>query len=76
MGLPLKDHVLDYRGRVEAVSIDDLNRVARHLDSGDAVIVVVGDAGRLTTPLEKLRPVSIPAAADASNMGGGELVFH
>jgi zinc protease len=49
------DTLATFRTRVEAVTADDVQRVAReHLDPGRFVIAVVGDAAAIRAPLEEL----------------------
>lgn len=53
-GLPT-DWLAGYRDRIAAVSVDDVQRVARaHVDPDHFVIGIIGDAASIRTPLEAL----------------------
>jgi zinc protease len=57
LGLPVED-LLRYRERINAVTAEDVQRVAReYIRPDQAVIVVVGDATRVADKLEKVAPV-------------------
>ena len=66
----------EYTKKIEAVTKDDVRRVARkYLDPQRLTIVVVGDQKSLKEPLEKLGPVELrdvdgnPIAAEAAVSG-------
>ncbi len=72
-GLP--DDELDrYRGAVEAVSADDVLRVARaHIRPEAAAIVVVGDADQFGSALEEQNVGPVEVVRDSEASGGGRL---
>lgn len=55
-----KDYIEKYRSRVEAVTADDVRRVAKqYIDPNDLDIVVVSKPQDVQAPLEKLAPVKV-----------------
>ncbi|CAN5170543.1 hypothetical protein BH23GEM4_BH23GEM4_16480 [soil metagenome] len=59
LGLPIED-LTEYRERIDAVTIEDVQRVARQYVRPDqAEIVVVGDAARIADGLKQVAPVAI-----------------
>jgi len=59
LGLPIED-LLQYNPRVAAVTAADVQRVARkYVQPDQATIVVVGDAGKVLTGLERIAPVTL-----------------
>ena len=55
-----KDYLETYRQRVEAVTIEQVQEVARkYIQSTNAAIVVVGDAAKLSKQLSQLGAVEI-----------------
>ena len=54
------DYLQSYRTRIEAVTADQIRRVARkYMLTDRAAIVVVGDAAKLAKPLRSLGPVEV-----------------
>lgn len=76
LGLPT-EALTEYRERVEAVTADDVLRVAReYLQPDRATVVVVGDATRVLDSLRGIAPISLydaegePMEADALEVKG------
>lgn len=58
-GLP-KDYLAAYRGKIMAVTAEDIQRVARtYLDAGAMRFVIAGDAEKIYGELSKLAPVKV-----------------
>src|SRR5579885_706028 len=54
------DYLETYTGKIMAVTLDDVRRVAReHIDADNLTIVVVGDAKKIDSELRYFAPVSV-----------------
>ncbi|HKV38451.1 MAG TPA: pitrilysin family protein [Blastocatellia bacterium] len=66
-----QDYLETFRSKVDAVTAEQVQRAAReHILTGPAIIVVVGDAGKLRDALKPLGPVTIVGVEGSEKPAG------